>query len=70
MHYKHFHIVPLALVDAGYKFMTVDVDVGGGEGAGFVGAVLADTKLKQCLDGGSIEPPPPHPPLPGRDTTL
>jgi hypothetical protein len=60
--YKHFHsVVMMAVVDADYKFMNVDV---GANGAGSDGGVFANTELRACFEDGSIGLPPPSP-LPG-----
>jgi len=60
--YKGFHsIVLLALVDADYKFLFVDV---GANGAGSDGGVFAETSLREGLEDDSIGLPPPEP-LPG-----
>ena len=65
--YKHFYsIVLMALVDADYKFMTVDV---GAPGAGSDGGVFANMELRECFEDGSIGLPAPSP-LPGGDTPI
>ena len=65
--YKHFHsLVLMALVDADYKFMTVDV---GAPGAGSDGGVFANMELRECFEDGSIGLPPPAP-LPGGDVDV
>jgi hypothetical protein len=51
----------MAVVDADYKFMYVDV---GAEGAGSDGGVFQRTELRQCMEEGSLGLPPPCP-LPG-----
>ena len=65
--YKHFHsIVLMAIVDADYKFLYVDV---GATGSGADGGVFKDTEVRECFDDGSIGLPPPSP-LPGGDTPV
>ncbi|XP_034031411.1 protein ALP1-like [Thalassophryne amazonica] len=62
--YKGFHsIVLMALVDADYKFLALDV---GASGSGSDGGIIEGTDLKRCMEDGSIGLPPPSP-LPGGD---
>jgi len=58
--YKGFHsIVLLALVDADYKFLYVNI---GASGAGSDRGVFGETDLKEAFEGGSIicMPEPDH----------
>jgi hypothetical protein len=60
--YKHFYsIVLLAIVDADYKFMYIDV---GANGAGSDGGIFAQTDVRELFEDGTIGLPPPSP-LPG-----
>ena len=57
--YKGFcSIVLMALVDADYKFMWIDV---GGFGSQSDAQIYNQSELKECLEDGSIELPPPSP---------
>ena len=57
--YKHFHsIVLMALVDANYKFLYVNV---GATGSGSDGGVFRDTELRRKLDTETAGLPPPKP---------
>ena len=60
--YKHFYsIVLMALVDANYKFIYINVGAAGG---GSDGGVFADTMLRKLLEADDLGLPP-HQPLPG-----
>ena len=65
--YKHFFsIVMLAVVDADYKFLYVDI---GANGAGSDAGIFNDTELKQALEDDKIGLPPPEP-LPHDDQPI
>ncbi|XP_071499235.1 putative nuclease HARBI1 [Diadema antillarum] len=65
--YKGFHsIVLLALVDAEYKFLYVDI---GASGAGSDAGVSSETTLKEALEAGTIGLPDPDP-LPHDDRPM
>jgi len=66
--YKGFHsIVLLALVDADYKFLYVDIgDSGAGSGRG----VFGETDLKEPFEDGSIICMPEQDPLPNDDKPM
>eukprot|EP00057_Strongylocentrotus_purpuratus_P003046 XP_003725810.1 PREDICTED: putative nuclease HARBI1 [Strongylocentrotus purpuratus] len=65
--YKGFHsIVLLALVDAEYKFLYVDIGV---SGAGSDAGVFSETILKEGLEAGMIGLPDPDP-LPHDDRPM
>ena len=53
----------MALVDADYKFMLIDV---GGFGSQSDARIYNQSELKECLEEGSIGHPPPSP-LPNDD---
>ena len=57
--YKGFHsIILMALVDADYKFLWIDV---GGYGSQSDAQIYNQSELKECLEDGSIGFPPPSP---------
>ena len=65
--YKGFHsIVLLALVDAEYKFLYVDI---GASGAGSDAGVFSETVLKEALEAATIGLPMPDP-LPNDDQPM
>ncbi|XP_060065165.1 putative nuclease HARBI1 [Ylistrum balloti] len=65
--YKEFHsIVIMALVDAHYKFLYVDI---GASGAGSDARVFSETVLKDALENGTIGLPEPEP-LPNDDRLM
>ena len=65
--YKGFHsIVLLALVDADYKFLYVDIGV---SGAGSDGGVFGEMDLKEAFENESIGMPEPDP-LPNDDKPM
>jgi hypothetical protein len=63
---KYFSIVLLALVDANYKFIAVDV---GAYGSCSDGGVFANSSLGAALREGSLQLPPDKP-LPGTDEPM
>ena len=65
--YKHYHsIVLLALVDADYKFLYVDV---GCNGRVSDGGVFKNSTLYKALETNALQIPPPRP-LPGRNKPI
>ena len=56
--YKHFFsVLLLALVDANYKFVYVDVGASGRDGD--AAGVFGESLLKQALQNGTLNLPPP-----------
>lgn len=53
-----FSVVLLALVDADYRFLAVDV---GGYGSNSDGGIFSNSRLGQALQAGSLNVPPPCP---------
>ena len=65
--YKNFHsVILMALVDAEYKFLWVEV---GSNGAARDAQVFNGGELKEAIDKGAINMPPPEP-LPDDDKDM